>query len=331
MSRVSSEALQHAGETRVSPRSYVKEHRMRSSSLLILIIAATALAAHVVDADAKRLGGGRSLGVPRQASPPSTTSPASPTTPSGAASNPVMPAQPGSGINRPATPPATPATPRWLAPVAGLAAGLGLAALLSHFGLSESFAGILLLVLLHAGAFVVLRLLMSRRAADPMQYAPAASDGARILDRDAPPERIEPVLASPPGEAGKARVPADFSAGPFLEEAKRQFRLLQAAYDRGDRVELARVMTPAMLAEIERDLDQRDAHVPTEVVMLDATLLDVSTEEDAYWASVRFSGMLKEDGALLPQSFEETWNLKKPLDGSSGWLLAGIEQREQIA
>src|SRR5499425_795514 len=154
MSRVSSEALQHAGETRVSPRSYVKEHRMRSSSLLILIIAATALAAHVVDADAKRLGGGRSLGVPRQASPPSTTSPASPTTPSGAASNPVMPAQPGSGINRPATP----ATPRWLAPVAGLAAGLGLAALLSHFGLSESFAGILLLVLLLAGAFVVLRL-----------------------------------------------------------------------------------------------------------------------------------------------------------------------------
>jgi len=262
--------------------------------------------------------------VPRQASPPSTTAPASPTTPSGAASNPVMPAQPGPGINRPATP----TTPRWLAPVAGLAAGLGLAALLSHFGLSESFAGILLLVLLLAGAFVVLRLLMSRRAADPMQYAPTASDGARILDRAAPPERIEPVLASPPGEAATARVPADFAAAPFLEEAKRQFRLLQAAYDRGDRVELARVMTPAMLAEIERDLDQRDAHVPTEVVMLDATLLDVATEGDAYWASVRFTGMLKEDGALLPQSFEETWNLKKPVDGSSGWLLAGIEQRE---
>src|SRR6266545_3705370 len=76
-------------------------------------------------ADAKRLGGGRSIGTQRQSIAPSTTPP-------GAATNPVLPAKPGA--TTPATAPAgaTPSgTSRWLGPIAGLAAGLGLAALLA--------------------------------------------------------------------------------------------------------------------------------------------------------------------------------------------------------
>ena len=305
---------------------------MRLALITLTIVAAAALALQVSDVDAKRLGGGRGLGAQRQITPPSSST--APTGPSGAASNPVMPAQPGMGINRPATTTAPVATgPRWLAPLAGLAAGLGIAALLSQFGLSESFAGLLLLVLLVVGAFAVLRLLMARRGAltEPARYAAATSGGIRAMDHVATDDRVEPVLApAPPRDASTARVPPNFAAAPFLEEAKRQFRVLQSAYDRGDRSELARVMTPAMLAEVERDLHARGSHIPTDVVMLDATLLDVAAEGGAYWASVRFSGMLREDGSLLPQSFEETWNLRKPIDGSSGWLLAGIEQRENI-
>jgi predicted lipid-binding transport protein (Tim44 family) len=61
-------------------------------------------------------------------------------------------------------------------------------------------------------------------------------------------------------------------------------------------------------------------------VTLAAEVLEVKTVGRDHWASVHFTGTLREDGALLPTAFDEIWNLTKPVDGSTGWLLAGIEQ-----
>jgi len=36
--------------------------------------------------------------------------------------------------------------------------------------------------------------------------------------------------------------------------------------------------------------------------------------------------LVRENPGTEPASFEEVWNLVKPVDGSSGWLLAGIQQ-----
>jgi predicted lipid-binding transport protein (Tim44 family) len=55
-------------------------------------------------------------------------------------------------------------------------------------------------------------------------------------------------------------------------------------------------------------------------------VLEVTTEGDKYWASVRFTGLLREDGEPVPKSVDEIWNLTKPVNGKSGWLLAGISQ-----
>ena len=85
-------------------------------------------------------------------------------------------------------------------------------------------------------------------------------------------------------------------------------------------------MTPELYTEVSRDLDQRATQTPTEVVKLDADMIDVATEGDRHWASVRFSGLLREDGEPSPHEFEEVWNLMKPVDDSHGWLLAGIQQ-----
>jgi predicted lipid-binding transport protein (Tim44 family) len=91
------------------------------------------------------------------------------------------------------------------------------------------------------------------------------------------------------------------------------------------------VMTPEMFAEVSRDLDQRGAHTPTDVVALDAEIIEVVTEGRQHVASVRFTGALREDGASEAKPFVEVWNLAKPVDGSSGWLLAGIQQEESLA
>jgi predicted lipid-binding transport protein (Tim44 family) len=213
---------------------------------------------------------------------------------------------------------------------------LGLAALLSHFGLSDEFASLLLVALLVGGAVFLLRLMLTRRAAPPqrpLQYAGGVgSSGVRDDARSPSPardgSRVEPVLRpDAPVPAGGNRLPPGFDANAFVRNAKQQFIALQAAHDAGDRKTLANVMTPKMYAEITADLDNRDAKQSTEVVSLDADVLEVATEGHEHWASVRFTGTLREDGNAQPTGFDEVWNLTKPVDGSSGWLLAGIQQR----
>jgi predicted lipid-binding transport protein (Tim44 family) len=297
------------------------------------LVAATAFVTADV-AEAKRLGGGRSLGAQRQMTPPPAA-----TVPKAAPSAPAQAA--------PATPapaPAAAGASRWLGPLAGLAAGIGLAALLSHFGLSESFASFMLLALLVVGGFLLVRMLMARRGAttQPLQYAGNAPGRVEPRMEPAPPPaaaRFQPVLGAAPASpattpaapAASDNFPPGFDPAPFVEQAKVQFRKMQAAYDTADLTALAEVMTPEMLAEVSRELAGRGAHLPTEVMRLDAEILGVATEGDRHWMSVRFTGLLREDGTVLPSEFEEAWNLTKPVDDSSGWMLAGIQQPHAVA
>ena len=293
---------------------------IRPFVLTVVAVLLTTLFA-VGDADAKRLGGGRSLGTQRQSVAP-------PAAPSGPAANPVMPAQPSAAAAKAAPATAAPSgASRWLGPIAGIAAGLGLAALLSHFGLPEGLASFLLLGLLALGGVLAFRMLAARRATTTAAatYAGTSAGGRAV----ATPPRIEPEFlpAQPalPAANFANRTPPGFDTEGFLREAKLQFRRLQAAWDAGDRKALAAVMTGAMATEIMHDLDQRGAHAATEIVSLDAELLEVTTEAGLHWANVQFTGLVREDGAS-PTSLDEVWNLSKPVDGSSGWLLAGIRQ-----
>jgi predicted lipid-binding transport protein (Tim44 family) len=265
--------------------------------------------------------------------PAPQTAPRAPTRP-GAASDPVMPAQPSTAAPRAAAPTPTPAPAaaapsgmsRWLGPIAGIAAGLGLAALMSHLGLSETFGSILLLGVVAIAAIWLVRRLMAPRAVPQSVgvntgvFAPYPSEPRA--------ERVEPTLARTTPVVGQS-LPAGFDPEPFLQQAKLQFRRLQSAYDVGDRAVLADVMTPTFFTEVSREMDERGDHVPTEVVALDAQILEVVTEGRQHVASVKFNGIVREDGAPQPQPFAEIWNLTKPIDGSSGWLLAGIQQAEE--
>ncbi len=313
----------------------------------LITLAVAALAAVALlgadAADAKRLGGGRSFGMQR----PGVTAAPSVPAPSaaaraGAAANPVMPATPGAAsAARPVPNAAASGAPRWLGPIAGLAAGLGLAALLSHFGLSEGLAGFLLLALLVVAGIAVVRTLASRRStpqAAALRYGSALGGSAPHTAS----QRFQPAsVITPPGAPmafdtpwnpapAARRMPAGFEPAAFLEQARLQFRRLQDAHDRGDREALANVTTPAMYREIVRDLDERKAQAPTEIVTLDANLLDVAEQGSRYVASIRFEGSLREDGARDAAPFVEIWNLEKPVNGSTGWLLAGIQQTEDV-
>src|SRR5438874_4473011 len=170
---------------------------MKSSFVLATAIVTAMTLVSVGVADAKRLGSGRSLGMQRQYSAPAQPAPATPTRP-GAASDPVMPAQPGAAAPRAATPmaPAAPAPSgmsRWLGPIAGIAAGLGLAALMSHLGLSDAFGSFLLIGLLAIGAIWLVRRFLLPRSTST-EAAPAAAGRTAYTPMPEPrASRVEPT------------------------------------------------------------------------------------------------------------------------------------------
>jgi predicted lipid-binding transport protein (Tim44 family) len=273
---------------------------------------------------AKRLGGGKSSGISRDstvmkrdaipakpAAAPAAAAPAS-----AAAAAPAAAAQ--SGMSR------------WMGPLAGLAAGIGLAALFSHLGLGEGMANMMMMLLLGLAVVFAVRWFLSKRqpaAAQPaMQYAgmPGGME---------PPRTHEPFVPASAGggavaaTAAAANVPADFDVDGFLRQARLNFIRLQAANDRGDMEDIRQFCSPEMAAEVQVQFQERSQLAQeTDTVQLNAELLDVSTEADRVMASVRFSGLIREEANAAPEAFSEVWHLSKPVDGSRGWSIAGIQQ-----
>jgi len=268
----------------------------------------------VQDAEAKRFGGGKSFGMQRQATP----APTAPTSAGKPAAAPAAAAAPATAAAKPA------GMSRFLGPLAGLAAGLGIAALLSHFGLGEGFASFLMLALLVMAAVFVVRMLMRKRAPQSgMQYAGAGTPA------DFSPARFEASTVgagSTAAHAAAGNIPADFDVEGFLRQAKLNFVRLQAANDRGDMDDIRQFTAPELFAEIQMQYQERGGRSQeTDVMALDAQLLEVVTEDNRHIASVHFSGQLREDDAA-PNAFAEIWHLAKPTDGSRGWNVAGIQQ-----
>ena len=274
-----------------------------------------ALGLGIGDAEAaKRLGGGKSVGMQREAVAPKPAAPAQ--------AAPAPANQPTS-----AAPTANPAQPKrnWLGPIAGLAAGLGIAALLSHFGLGEGMANFLMIALLAMAAVFVFKLLFRRKAepqSSPLQYAGAGNTGMT-------PPPVEPQYgsAAPAAPTAAATIPAGFDVDGFLRVAKLNFVRLQAANDAGNLADLREFVSPEIFAEIKMQLEERGkTSQQTDVVTLNANLLEVITEGSRHIASVHFTGMIREEANAPAQPFEEVWNLTKPADGSGGWVVAGIQQ-----
>ncbi|HSN32024.1 MAG TPA: Tim44-like domain-containing protein, partial [Ideonella sp.] len=196
-------------------------------------------------------------------------------------------------------------------PIAGLAAGLGLAALASHFGFGEGLANAMTLLLLGLLAVVAIRFVLARLRPAPLGYAGPAP--------------VEPRLASSSG--GAAAAPASIDAADFARAAKLLFIRLQAANDAGDLDDLRRFTTPEMFAAARLDLqERRDAAQRTDVVQLDAELVDTAREGERDIASVRFHGLIREEAGGVAQPFDEVWHLVRPADASRDWAIAGIEQ-----
>lgn len=278
--------------------------------ILTVLFTLCGLSLVAVDADARRMGGGKSFGMQRN-----TQQQAAPKAP-------AQQQQSQQAAGTPAQQPAAATGNKWLGPLAGLAMGAGLMALFMNNGFAGALAGLLLIAAIAGIAMMAFRALRGRTASAPLQYAGGGQH----------------PLSSAPGSGAAAhsvaattatasRWPADFNASEFLRHARLNFVRLQEAHDARDSTALADFVTPDVLAEVQAQWQaEGDTAGKTDVVTLESAVLDVATEGLLYIVSVRFSGLIREDSHAEPQPFAEIWHLEKPLRGATGWLVSGIQQ-----
>lgn len=324
-----------------------------ASRLFTLLLAVVLVGVFTFDAEARRLGGGKSMGrqssnvTQRQATPPAAApgNPSQSAATAGAAG--AGTADAGAAARKP-----------WGAMVGGLAAGLGLAWLAHSLGLGPAFANFLLFMLLGVVILAVIGMIRRSRAGAQGQGLAYQGAGAAnpVTPRQYNPTKVGNDASARPwegqaaqfdaGAAGAAGgsmigsalsgsqswgVPADFDIAGFTEAAKRNFITLQDAWDRSDIPALRAMMTDDMLTEIQSQLAERERTATpgqvnkTDVVMLEAQLLGIEELDDAYMASVEFSGMIREEPSAGPSPFREVWNMTKPRSGRGGWLVAGVQ------
>ncbi len=326
---------------------------MKIWSIVFSAMLALTLVLGSADADAKRMGGGRSVGKQSSNVTQREAAPAAPANNNAAAARPGAPAA--------AAPPVAPKRP-WGAMLGGLAAGLGLAWLASSLGLGGAFGQVIMFALLAVGVMLLIGFVMRKfkggntatpnRTSAPFAFqgaGDASSPSSAVTPRNYRPENVgndasarpweRSGMASAPGTASMIGsglagnqswgVPADFDAEGFLRACKTNFTTLQDAWDRSDIQALRAMMTDDMLEQIKTQLSDRESHTggatnTTEVVMLNAQLLGIEELSDSYMASVEFSGMIKEDASAGASPFREVWNMTKPRSGG-GWLVAGVQ------
>lgn len=238
-------------------------------------------------AEAKRFGGGKSFGTYRSSATRSA---------------------------RPATPPnASPASnmSKWLAPLTGIALGGLIASLfMGGHGLGT---GILSWVLLAGAIFFIWQFI--RKRSQPTLQAPAYPRSENIS-----------YHAAAPLNAIHSSHPAGFNADQFLRQAKTQFLRLQAAYDDKNLDDLREFTAPEVFAEIQLQLQER-GNTPnqTEVISLNAELLDTEETLNALNASVHFTGSIQEEAEEAPISLSEVWHFTQNRNEST-WKVNGIQQ-----
>jgi predicted lipid-binding transport protein (Tim44 family) len=299
---------------------------MKKALSLLAVVFALGLTTVSMDAEARRIGGGgKSMGMQRQAAPPPKSPDATPAQAPAATAG--APAAAG------ATAAAASTRSKWMGPIAGLAAGLGLAALASYLGFGEALANMLMIGLLIMAVLAVVAFVMRKRAA-----AQAGSGQRMAYAGQQPGGQSTPsfqggggggsMIGSGIGANVPAHrpIPADFDVAGFVRNAKVNYLRLQAANDAGNLDDLREFTTPEVFAELQMDIQERaGAAQQTRVLELNGDVLEVAEEGNRYVVSVHFTGRVQEDGGA-PDDINEIWHLTKAREGSGGWVLAGLQQ-----
>jgi len=260
-------------------------------------------------AEAKRLGGGKSFGSYSK----SATSRNSKSSDNSAFNNSTQPSKTnGTASNSRSS------KMGFLGPLAGLAAGGLLAAM--FFG--DGFDGFQMLdfILIALVVFILFKLMARKRQASSVTgaaYKRSSHDQERSFDTNLMGGGKSSITDS---------MPDWFDARGFVERAKGHFIHLQKAWDNNDLAEIQDFVTPELYNMLAQERKAQTEEPRTEVVSLEARLGGFSQQGSLAEASVVFSGETRENSSE-PTAFQETWHLVRDLrQENANWYLQGIQQ-----
>jgi predicted lipid-binding transport protein (Tim44 family) len=222
------------------------------------------------------------------------------------------------------------------------------------FGGLDAFSGINFIDILVIGLilFLIFRFVRSRRlAAQPV--GPVAAQGPPYGGTEDRPELIlhRTSPSAPSGSASTSSgeksawdtlnsapsgapspgvsIPEGFDVDEFLSGAKAAYTRLQQSWNNRDIDDIRNFTTREVFAEIKRQQASAPMLGQTELIQVDASLLEVREEGEDTVCSVLFDVLLREDSSSpQPSQIQEIWHFSRPSSGQGVWLLEGIQQVE---
>src|SRR3990167_1834340 len=262
-----------------------------SKIITYIIITMLTLGLTISEAGAKRFGAGRSFGIQR-----STSSLFAPR---------------ASHAKQAFT--QTNNTRKWGGILGGLLIGGLLTSLFMGHGLGSGLFSWLIVGLVAYAAFIMLR--------RKMHPAFQAANSSRFQNQF----QQEPLgMHTATNNRSDTSYPRDFIPESFLREAKISFIRLQKAYDQKNTQDLTAFTAPEVFAEIKLQLDEEPQDLNhTEVIHLEAKLLDIQPQDLGMLASVHFTGQIQEN-ANPATALNEIWHFRQFHPGGD-WVVGGIQ------
>lgn len=316
----------------------------KSISLLATLLISISLSlGGISDAEAKRFGGARSFGGKSSYSSPYKRSA---TSPSRTASQ-----QKAYTQNQNAR-----QTMAKRGGLMGMLGGLALGGLLGALFFGGAFEGLNFMdFLLFGGIAFLLYKLFAAKAGQVQQpayqrsqttspYNPREYDGSNqqtsdfdtdiLFDKDKKGlNNNEPLASYDQHDADfsdPAVIPAGFDEQAFLSGAQIAYRNLQDAWDKKDLAEIRGLTTDKVFAEIQDQIKATEGNNKTEVLKLDAELLEVREIGNELEAVVLFDSIMREEMDVQAEQVREVWHFIKPKNSlQPKWYLDGIQQLEQ--
>ena len=314
----------------------------KSSIIVTLLLSLFITFAGLTDAEARRFGGGGNFGGRSSYSAPYQRSaqPSRPASQPQQAGNPAQAAKPG-WANR--------------GGLMGMLGGLALGGLLGSMFMGGGFHGINFLDILMFGgvAFLLFKLFAAKSgAAQRPAYGRTSHDSYQDTASGYKPYQDQPGQNSSTGfntdilfeknknvadlsdqniqhdaDFGTAVIPAGFDTQGFLAGAKIAYKTLQKAWDDRDLADIRGLTTDKVFAEIQDQIKASTEDNHTDILKLEAEILEVREIGNEIEAVVLFDTIMREEREAQAGQVREVWTFVKPnTPNQTKWLLDGIQQ-----
>ncbi|GFM32487.1 transport protein [Desulfovibrio subterraneus] len=293
------------------------------SVLVIFCMTLGAVALMHDTADARKMGGGKSFGSKPSYQRSAQTPAQAPTSPSRTQTG--EQAKQGQQANKGAAAQPMGARGGLGGMVGGLLMGGLIGSMLFGGGAGGGGPGLLDMLLIGGGLFMLFRFLRSRRMA--AEGAGPQPGGVQMHERSA---SAWGNLAGTAEQASGPDLPAGFDPDEFMQGAKAIYVRLQSSWDKRDMADIRQFTSDEVYEEIARQAVEDPAPGKTELLLITPQLIEAREVGQQIVVAVLYDVMLREDGDTHSRQDRELWHFSRDRNRPEDfWLLEGIQQIER--